>query len=55
MIDSNRTLRFNRTMKECGWDSSPIHDPDASRDGLIVWMIWCGVAAVIIVNLVWIA
>lgn len=55
MIDSNKTMRFNRTLKEAGWDNSPIYDPDAeySRgDKLVIWTVAVGFFVVILVNLI---
>lgn len=55
MIDSNKTLRFNRTMKEAGWGDYPIHNPDSgysSGDKLVMWTVAIGFLVVILVNLI---
>lgn len=54
MIDSNKTLRFNRTLKECGWDDH-ISSPDSgytSLSPLVAWTVGLSFAVLVVINLI---
>jgi len=46
---SLRTLRFNRSLREAGWDDELLHDDglDAAR-GIICWGLLCAVVAIVL-------